>query len=192
MIATTWYRPLGRGGRHAERRRDRGRRVGGAEDVVLGFRAVREAGEPAVLADRRRAVAPARQHLVRVRLVAHVPDEEVARGVEHVVQGHRQLDRAEARSEVSAGLRDRVDDEVRSSSASCGSWSGASRRKSRGRFTLSGGAWDGRAHAGFSRRSILRDGGAPHRLPRGPRAHPRMPPASSRRARSLRAKIHGS
>src|SRR5450759_5374594 len=50
---------------------------------------------------------------------------------------------------------------VRSSSASCGSWSGASMRRSRGQLTLSRrgvGRSDGLMR-GFSRRSILREGG---------------------------------
>ncbi len=82
--------------RHSERRRDRRRRVRGAEDVVLGLGAVREARQAGGLADRLQAVAPAREDLVRIRLVADVPHEEVVRGVEHVVQRDRQLDRAEA------------------------------------------------------------------------------------------------
>ena len=42
-------------------------------------------------------VAPAGQDLVRIGLVADVPDEAVVRRVEDVVQRDRQLDRAEAR-----------------------------------------------------------------------------------------------
>ena len=99
------------GDRHAERRGDRRRGVRRAEDVVLGFRAVREAREPARLADRLETVAPAGQDLVRIRLVAHVPDEEVLRRVEHVVERDGQLDRAEAGREVPARLGDGVDDE---------------------------------------------------------------------------------
>ena len=49
---------------------------------------------------------------MRIGLVPDVPDQEVARGVEEVVQGDRQLDRAEVRGEVAAGLRDRADDLV--------------------------------------------------------------------------------
>src|ERR1039457_5383932 len=90
---------------------ERRRRAGGAEDVVLGFGGIREARQAAGLADRLQAVAPAREHLVRICLVAHVPHEEVVRGVEHVVQSHRQLQRAEARGEVPSRLGNRVDHE---------------------------------------------------------------------------------
>ena len=41
--------------------------------------------------------------------MADVPDQAVARGVEHVMQGGGQFDDAEAGAEMSAGDRDRVD-----------------------------------------------------------------------------------
>ena len=65
-----------------------------------------EAGEAAVLAQRREAVAAAGQELVDVGLVAHVPDELVAGAVEDAVQGDRQLDDAEVRRQVAAVLGD--------------------------------------------------------------------------------------
>jgi len=46
---------------------------------------------------------------VHVPLMAGVPHELVARRVEHPVQGHGQLGRAEAGADVAAGLLDRVD-----------------------------------------------------------------------------------
>jgi hypothetical protein len=39
-------------------------------------------------------------------LVRHVPDDAVVRGVEHVVEGDRQLDHAERGAQVAARLRD--------------------------------------------------------------------------------------
>ena len=98
--------------RHAERGRDRGRRVRGAEGVVLALVAAREARDAAELAQRRHPVLAAGEHLVRIGLVADVPDEAVVRRVEDVVQRDRQLDRAEVRREVAAGLRHRLDDEL--------------------------------------------------------------------------------
>ena len=92
----------------------------GAEGVVLALVAAREAGDAAELAQRRHALAPAGQHLVRIGLVAHVPDEAVVRRVEDVVQRDRQLDRAEVattggrRSATRCGATN-----SRSSSASC-------------------------------------------------------------------------
>ncbi len=55
------------------------------------------------------AVAPAGEDLVRIGLVADVPDQPVVGRVEHVVQRHRQFDDAEAGAEMAAGLGDGVD-----------------------------------------------------------------------------------
>ena len=41
--------------------------------------------------------------------MADVPDDPVARGVEHVVQGDREFDHAEAGAEMAAGDGDRID-----------------------------------------------------------------------------------
>ncbi len=79
-----------------------------AEGVVLALAALGEAGEAAALAQGPDAVAPPGQHLVRIGLVADVPDQPVARRVEDVVQGDGELDDAQARAEVAAGHRDRV------------------------------------------------------------------------------------
>ena len=89
---------------------DRGRGVAGAHDVVLGLEDRAERGQAAVLADRRQCLAPAGEDLVRVGLVADVPEHLVARRVEQAVQRHRQLAGAEVGPEVAADLTDRVDD----------------------------------------------------------------------------------
>ena len=89
---------------------DRGRGVAGAHDVVLGLRDRAERREAAVLADRRELVAAAGEDLVRVGLVADVPEDLVLRRVEQRVQRDRQLAGAEVRAEVAADLADRVDD----------------------------------------------------------------------------------
>ncbi len=47
---------------------------------------------------------------MRVGLVAHVPEDLVARGVEQRVQRDGDLNRAEVRAEVPADLTNRVDD----------------------------------------------------------------------------------
>ena len=95
--------------RHAEAGRDRGRGMRGAERVVFALGALGEAGEAAAGAKRADAVAPPGEDLVRIGLVADVPDQTVARRVEHVVQRHRELDDAEPGAEVAAGHRYRVD-----------------------------------------------------------------------------------
>ena len=81
----------------------------GAERVVFALGALGEAGQAAALAQRADAVAAAGQDLVRIGLVADVPDQPVVRRVEHVVQRHRQFDDAETGAEMAAGLGHRVD-----------------------------------------------------------------------------------
>ena len=105
-------------GAETQRRRDRGRGVRGAERVVRALRPLGEAGQAAALAQGADAVAPAGQDRVRIGRVADVPDEDVAGRLEDMMQGDGQLDHAQPRSQVAAGLRDRVDGLRRSSSAS--------------------------------------------------------------------------
>jgi hypothetical protein len=91
---------------------DRGRGVARAHDVVLGLVAGAERGEAAVLADRAQVVAPAGEDLVRVRLVADVPEHLVARRVQQRVHGDGDLARAEVGAEVPADLPHRVDQQL--------------------------------------------------------------------------------
>ncbi len=90
---------------HAERGRDRGRRVGRAEGVVFALVAAREAADAAKLPQAAHAVAAAGQDLVRIGLVADVPDQAVLGRVEDAVQRDRQLHRPEVAGQVAAGLR---------------------------------------------------------------------------------------
>src|SRR3954469_10190798 len=81
----------------------------GAETVVLALGALGETGEPAALPQRPNPLAASGQNFVRVGLVSDVPDQPVVRRVEYVMQGDRQLDDAEACSEMATGYRDRAD-----------------------------------------------------------------------------------
>ena len=114
MTATTRrFSPVRVGGdRHAERRADRRARVADAEGVVLALGAARERREAALVLDRLQPVATAGQHLVRIGLVADVPDQAVVRRVEDVMQGDREFDRAEAGGEMAAHLADGLDQEL--------------------------------------------------------------------------------
>ena len=114
MMATTLRAsPLLLGGqRHAERGGDRGRRMADAEGVVRALAALGKAGDAAVHAQAAHAFAAAGEHLVRVALVADVPDQPVLRRVEDVVQRDGQFDGAEVGRQVAAGLRHRFDQEV--------------------------------------------------------------------------------
>ena len=81
----------------------------GAERIVVALAALGETGQAAAGAQRADAVAAAGQDLVRIGLVADVPDQTVARGVEGIMDRRGQFDHAEAGAEMSAGDRDRVD-----------------------------------------------------------------------------------
>ncbi len=94
---------------HAEPGRDRGRGMAGAERVVLALGALAEARQAAGLTQRADAVAAAGQDLVRVGLMADIPNQLVGRGVEHMMERDGELDHAEAGAEMAAGHRDRGD-----------------------------------------------------------------------------------
>ena len=83
--------------------------MGGAERIVIAFGALGETGQAAAGAQRADAVAAAGQDLVRIGLMADVPDQAVARGVEDVMDRRGQFDDAEAGAEMSAGDRDGID-----------------------------------------------------------------------------------
>jgi hypothetical protein len=75
-----------------------------AERVVFAFGALGEARQPVLLAQGADAVAPPGQDLVRVALVAHIPDQLVHRGVEDRVDRHGQFDHAQRRAQMPAGF----------------------------------------------------------------------------------------
>ena len=83
--------------------------MGSAERVELALRSLGEPGKSAALPQRANAVTAAGEDLVRIGLVADVPDQAVLRRIEHVVQCDRQLDDAQPCAEVPAGDGDRVD-----------------------------------------------------------------------------------
>ena len=89
---------------------DRRRGVAGAGDVVRRLGAAREPREPPVLPDRAEPLAAAGEQLVRVALMPDVPDDLVARTLEHAVQRDRELHGAETGGEVAAGLADARED----------------------------------------------------------------------------------
>ena len=59
-----------------------------------------------------RPVTPPGENLVRVGLVADVPEDLVLRGVEQAVEGDSELAGPEVSAEVSADLPDHVDDQL--------------------------------------------------------------------------------
>src|SRR5258707_1215770 len=85
---------------HAQCRADRRAGVSDSESVVFALGARRKWGEALVLLDGVEPVPPARQHLVRVSLMAYVPDKSVIGSIEHIVQGYREFYRAQARGKM--------------------------------------------------------------------------------------------
>src|SRR5262245_6777210 len=72
------------------------------EAVVFALRAFGEAREAAALAERPDLVPPRGQNLVRIGLVADIPDQAVARRVEQIVERDGELDDAEPCPKMSA------------------------------------------------------------------------------------------
>ncbi len=91
---------------------DRGGRVARPHDVVIGLEDGAERRQALVLANRAEPIFPAREDLVRIGLMADVPENLVGRRVEQAVQGDGQLAGAEVGAEVAADLADRVDDQL--------------------------------------------------------------------------------
>ena len=82
------------------------------EGVVFAFAPGRKGREAAVLLDRVQQLAASGQHLVRIGLVAHVPDQAVIGCIENVMQRDGELDRAETRGEMAAARADALDQEL--------------------------------------------------------------------------------
>ena len=86
--------------------------VAAVEDVVLRLGPSREAADAAQLAKGVKSVVATGQQLVGIRLVAGVPDDPIAGRFEEPVQGDRELDDAEAASQMATSRRDGRDDDI--------------------------------------------------------------------------------
>ena len=85
---------------------DRGGGMGGTEGIIGAFRAFGEAAEAALGAQGADAVAAAGEDFVGIALMADVPDDLVARGIEDGVQGDGEFNDAKTGAKVAAGHRD--------------------------------------------------------------------------------------
>ncbi|MOA01547.1 hypothetical protein D3C78_1209620 [compost metagenome] len=94
---------------HAQGSTDRGAGVTDTKGVVLALGAAREGGQAVLLAQGVHALAATGEDLVRIGLMTDVPHQPVVRGVENVVQGNRQLDDAQAGTEMPAGLTNGIE-----------------------------------------------------------------------------------
>src|SRR5262245_16017749 len=80
-----------------------------SEAVVFALRAFGEAREAATLAKGPDLFPPRGQDLVRIGLVANIPDQAVARGVEEIVERDGKLDDAEPCPKMPASHGNRAD-----------------------------------------------------------------------------------
>ena len=83
--------------------------MGRAERIVFAFGALGETIQPAPLAQGLDAITPPSQDFMGIGLMAHIPDQAVARRIEDMVERHRKLNNAETRPKVATGDRDRPD-----------------------------------------------------------------------------------
>ncbi len=83
-----------------------------AERVVFTFCSVGKARQTALLAYGGHQVASAGKDLVAVSLMADVPDEFISRRVVGIVNSDGQFDRAQARTQMSTGARNRLHHEI--------------------------------------------------------------------------------
>src|SRR3954470_12289699 len=81
----------------------------GAERIVVAFGSLGETGQSAAGAQGADTVAASGQDLVRIGLMADVPDQTIAGRVENVVQGRGQFDDAQSGAEMPPGHRDSID-----------------------------------------------------------------------------------
>ena len=88
------------GNRHAQSSADGVGGMAGSEGVVLALCGIGEAAQAVQFAVVVKLVAPARQDLVGIGLVPHVPHQTVVGRVEHIVQRHDNLHRAHTRGKV--------------------------------------------------------------------------------------------
>ena len=79
-----------------------------AKRVERRLIASREAAQPTIRADCGELVAPTRDNLMRVCLMAHVPHQLVVGRIKDIVEGKRQLHRAKARGQMTRMLGERV------------------------------------------------------------------------------------
>ena len=93
----------------AKGRRDTCRRMGRAEGVIGRLGSLGETRQPIFLPDRVHLFASPGQDLVRIGLMADIPDQLVARRIENGMDRHRHLDHTQPRAEMPTRLADRPD-----------------------------------------------------------------------------------
>ena len=86
--------------------------MAGTECVIFRLGTAKKTAQPAKLLDGMQLVPPAREYLVCIRLMSHIPNKPIPRRVENVMHRNRELDRTQARTGVAANPRTCIDDEL--------------------------------------------------------------------------------
>ena len=100
-----------RGHRHAQSRRYRVAGMAGYESIIFALAGIGETAEATHLAIGVEPVATAREYLVHIGLVAHIPHQAVVGRVKHIVQGHIDFDSSHARGKMARIGRQLVNQE---------------------------------------------------------------------------------
>ena len=98
--------------RHTERCADRGAGMPNPKGVVLALATRWKRCKAARLLDGMQLIAPSGQYLMRIGLMADIPNEAVVRRVEHIMQRDGELDRPETGGKMAATGTDAVDEEL--------------------------------------------------------------------------------
>ncbi len=80
------------------------------EGIVHTLFAFAEPAQPSVLPQGMELLAATGKQLMRIRLVAGIPHDLVLRGIQQIVERHRQFDDTEVRGEVPPDIGNSVDD----------------------------------------------------------------------------------
>mmetsp|Transcript_28312 Transcript_28312/g.52707 ORF Transcript_28312/g.52707 Transcript_28312/m.52707 type:complete len:531 (+) Transcript_28312:1773-3365(+) len=94
--------------RESQSGRNGGRGMGRTEGIEIALRPLGEPAQAVLLAQCAHAVATARQYLMRIALVTHVPDQLVARRIKHRVNANSQFNHSQRRTKVPARAAHRL------------------------------------------------------------------------------------
>src|SRR5262245_6609247 len=90
---------------HTERRGDGSTSMAGAKDIIFTLFTTQKSAQAVQLANSSQPGSPSTDQFMGVRLMSCIPNDAIFRCVENIMQGKRQLHRAECRCEVSPHFR---------------------------------------------------------------------------------------
>jgi hypothetical protein len=76
--------------------------VAGSERIILALGTLWETADPSVLAKRTELILTPGQNLVRISLMANVPDEAIMSGIEYIMQSYGEFNYAKAGGKMPA------------------------------------------------------------------------------------------